>query len=59
LISGILKTHRSNNSNKGLVINKLAKYPTKVINPNMIRIPKPGMGIGIIPSRKLMVRIIT
>lgn len=59
LTKGILKTHFSKISNKGLVMNKLAKYPTKVIKLNMMSIPKPGIGIGMIPSKKFMVRIIT
>ena len=59
LISGILKTHLSKISNKGLVMKILARKPTKVIKVNMIKIPKPGIGIGKIPSRNWIINVMT
>jgi hypothetical protein len=59
LIRGILKTHFSKISNRGLVMKILAKKPTKVMDARIINIPKPGNGMGKIPSKNCSVNTIT
>jgi hypothetical protein len=59
LISGILKTHLSKISKRGLVMKILARKPIKVMKTNIIKIPKPGIGIGKIPSRNWIIRVMT